>query len=141
MGDAGSGFLGYMIAACALITSGPDELSIWTWMVLHGAFLADATVTLTVRAIHGERLHEAHRSHAYQWLARRWRSHLKVTIAFIAVNVLGLLPAAWLANSIPAMASWVTALELLLLIPLAIVIGAGRRELATTDPQSRHSQN
>ena len=37
-------------------------------------FFVDATVTLVRRGLRGERVHEAHRPHAYQWLARRWQA-------------------------------------------------------------------
>jgi Fuc2NAc and GlcNAc transferase len=73
-------------------------------------------------------LHEAHRSHAYQWLARRHGSHLPVTASVLVVNVLWLLPAAWLASRNPAMAVWIVVGAYIPLIALALAAGAGRRE-------------
>ena len=43
----------------------------------------------------GERWYSAHRSHAYQWLSRRWGSHARVTWLFIPSTCSLVLPAAW----------------------------------------------
>jgi Fuc2NAc and GlcNAc transferase len=91
----------------------------------------DATVTLLRRTLRGERIHEAHRSHAYQWLARRHGSHLAVTLSVLAVNVLWLLPAAWLATRQPSAAVWILVGAYIPLIALALAAGAGRREQLT----------
>jgi Fuc2NAc and GlcNAc transferase len=128
MGDVGSGYLGYLIAALAMAATVDNPLSVWVWLILGGTFFADATVTLARRTIRGERLYEAHRSHAYQWLARRWGSHLPVTVMVLAVNVFWLLPAAWLVLRKPACVGWIVAGAYLPLIILAVAAGAGRRE-------------
>ncbi len=128
MGDVASGYLGFLIAVMALAHAGEDHAAIWVWLILGAAFFADATVTLVRRALRGERLHEAHRSHAYQWLARRWRSHGRVAATFLAINLAGLLPVAILAVLHP---SWAGTLVLAVLIPLsigAVAAGSGRRE-------------
>ncbi len=50
------------------------------------------------RIFMGDRVYEAHRSHAYQYAARHFGSHLPVTLAVLAINVLWLLPVAiWVA--------------------------------------------
>ena len=82
MGDAGSGYLGFALGAMALWTAVEGWLTVWVWLILGGAFLADATVTLLVRARAGLALATAHRSHAYQRLSRYWGSHRSVTLAF-----------------------------------------------------------
>jgi Fuc2NAc and GlcNAc transferase len=128
MGDVGSGYLGYLIAALAMVATLGNPVSVWVWLILGGTFFVDATVTLARRTIRGERLSEAHRSHAYQWLARRWGSHLSVTVLVLAVNVFWLLPAAWLVMRKPAFAGWVVAGAFLPLVVLAAAAGAGRRE-------------
>jgi 4-hydroxybenzoate polyprenyltransferase len=48
-------------------------LSLWL-------FLADATWTLARRGLRGERVHEPHREHLYQQLARRF-GHARVTLS------------------------------------------------------------
>jgi Fuc2NAc and GlcNAc transferase len=47
------------------------------------------------RLIAGVRWYEAHRSHAYQHAAQRWRSHSKVTLTIAIVNLVWLFPLAW----------------------------------------------
>jgi Fuc2NAc and GlcNAc transferase len=128
MGDVGSGYLGFAIAVLAVAATQNNPVSVWVWLILGGTFFVDATVTLARRTLHGERVHEAHRSHAYQWLARRWRSHLAVTLSVLAINVSWLLPAAWLASSYPPFAVWIVAGAYLPLIILAVAAGAGRHE-------------
>jgi Fuc2NAc and GlcNAc transferase len=128
MGDVGSGYLGYVLAILALAATIRDPVAVWVWLILGGAFFVDATVTLARRTIRGDRLYEAHRSHAYQWLARRWGSHLPVTVTLLALNLLWLFPAAWLAERYPALALWILIAAYLPLIVLALVAGAGRPE-------------
>lgn len=95
MGDAGSGYLGYVIAAMAVAASRSNPTAPWIWLILSGIFFVDATVTVVRRALRHERLHEAHRSHAYQWLARRWSSHRDVTLVVMVLNLVWLLPCAF----------------------------------------------
>jgi Fuc2NAc and GlcNAc transferase len=128
MGDVGSGYLGYLIAAFAIASSRSGTLSVCVWLILGGVFLVDATLTLARRLLRGERIHQAHRTHAYQWLARRWGSHARVTIAVIAINLLWLLPCAVLAEKYTALAPWMCALALPPLAAGAFLSGSGRRE-------------
>jgi Fuc2NAc and GlcNAc transferase len=101
MGDAGSGFLGFMLGALAIITAQTTHISLWSWMILLAIFIGDATVTLLTRAKRGQKIHQAHRSHAYQILSRKWGSHLKVTLSVLLVNLLWLLPLALFATLWP----------------------------------------
>jgi Fuc2NAc and GlcNAc transferase len=78
-----------------------------------------------------ERVYHAHRSHAYQWLARRWRGHKRVTVTIIAINVLWLLPCAFVASSQPTLAGWMVIIALSPLTIAALVAGAGRAETPT----------
>jgi Fuc2NAc and GlcNAc transferase len=134
MGDVGSGYLGYVIAVLALAATRSNPAALWAWLILGGVFFVDATVTLLRRLARREPVHKAHRSHAYQWLARRWGSHAKVTCAVLAVNVLWLLPCAAFAMHAPghAVASAIVALA-----PLLLVAGgaSGRREAQQVPPQ------
>jgi len=128
MGDVGSGFVGFVIAVLALGTLRHNSSAVWVWMLLGGVFFVDATVTLVRRVARGERAQEAHRSHAYQWLARRWKSHRRVTVTTIWVNLLWCLPCAFMATLFPEYALFILAVEFL---PLAIAVslaGAGRSE-------------
>jgi Fuc2NAc and GlcNAc transferase len=129
LGDAGSGYLGYVIVVLAVAATRDNPVALWVWLILGGAFFADATVTLVRRALRNERVHEAHRSHAYQWLARRWGSHGKVTLAVLAVNLLWLLPCAVLAALRPRYALAAAIVALSVLAALTVAAGAGRSEV------------
>lgn len=96
MGDAGSGFLGLILGGLALQASSVAPPLIWSWLILLGIFIVDATFTLIHRLMRGERVYEAHRSHAYQRASRRYGSHLRVSLAVTAINVFWLLPLALL---------------------------------------------
>jgi Fuc2NAc and GlcNAc transferase len=69
--------------------------------ILGGVFIVDASYTLSVRVLTGQRWHEAHRSHAYQRLADFYRSHTKAVCVLMAVNVGWLLPWAWFIGGMP----------------------------------------
>lgn len=92
MGDAGSYFLGFIIAMLAILTVRDQLISPLSWLVLTALFWIDASYTLASRILNGERWAQAHRSHAYQILSRRWGSHQRVTSAAILVNVIWLFP-------------------------------------------------
>jgi len=128
LGDIGSGYLGYVIAVLALAATRDDPAAVWVWLILGGVFFVDATVTVVRRFARGERVHVAHRSHAYQRLTRRWGSHRGVTLAILAVNLLWLLPCALLATLRPQYASWLVLGAFAPLVLLAGVVGAGARE-------------
>jgi Fuc2NAc and GlcNAc transferase len=133
LGDVGSGYLGYMIAVLALAAGHDNPVAIWVWLILGGAFFADATATLARRVLRRERVYEAHRSHAYQWLARRWGSHRKVTVALLVVNLAWLLPWAMLAAKLPRHALAIVFAALAPLAVLALASGAGRAEVGGTE--------
>lgn len=103
MGDAGSGFLGFMLGAMAMITSASGLISLWSWIILLAVFIGDSTLTLVRRAKRGEKLHQAHRSHAYQVLSRKLDSHLPVTCIVLLVNLIWLLPLALGASFWPGL--------------------------------------
>ena len=126
MGDTGSGFLGLVLAGLLLAQHAAGTVPIGAGLILLGAFLADATVTLLVRLRRGERVHEAHRSHAYQRAARRFGGHRPVTITVLAIDLFWLLPLAWLATRFP---DWSLPLATIAIAPVAVLalgLGAGR---------------
>jgi len=87
MGDVCSGFLGYAIAAIALIgekNSGPPAI-LW-WMLL-SFFFFDASITLCRRFLRGEKWYAAHKIHAYQRLhhVAGW-SHMRLLTAALCAN-------------------------------------------------------
>lgn len=96
MGDAGSGFIGIILGAMSIHAAWLNPGFFWAWLILLGAFIVDATVTLARRGLRGEKIYEAHRSHAYQHAARKYGSHIPVTLAFAGINLVWLFPLALL---------------------------------------------
>ena len=92
MGDAGSVFLGYIFGSLLLFTVLTDNISIWSWLTVFGYFFADTTATQIIRIVLVEKWYLAHRSHAYQNLARITGSHLKVTRGITLYNLIWVLP-------------------------------------------------
>jgi len=96
MGDTGSVFLGYLFGVLMLISVMRGEISLWTWIVVFGYFISDTTFTFLARLMIVKKWYGAHRSHAYQNLARITNSHLKVTLGVLIFHLLWLLPLAFL---------------------------------------------
>ncbi len=77
------------VAGCRFISS------VLVGMASHArSIVVDATWTLLNRYRLKCRLSEAHRTHGYQYLARRWQSHRNVTLAVLFINSLWLAPIA-----------------------------------------------
>ncbi len=125
MGDAGSGFLGYCVGTIAWATIVSARFTIWVWLILLGAFIVDATVTLLRRWVRGARLSQAHRSHAYQRLSQRYSSHLKITLGVLCINLCWLDPIAFMAAAHPSWGSPLTVAAWLPLVVAAWRCGAG----------------
>jgi Fuc2NAc and GlcNAc transferase len=100
MGDAGSTWLGFSLAALAIqdAVRMPGLLS--AWMILPALFVADATVCVVRRAVRGENVMAGHRAHAYQNLSRVLGSHGRVVLLFMGCN-LCLVPAVWASVALP----------------------------------------
>lgn len=125
MGDVGSGFLGFSIAAVALWTIVEHLMPIWTWVILGGVFVADATVTFFRRLCRGENVSSAHRMHAYQRLSRLWSSHRRVSIWTVAINCCWLFPLAIVAAVKPHYAPIVAGVAVIPIGAVAWIVGAG----------------
>ncbi len=92
MGDAGSGFLGLMLGALALYSVHIEVVMLWVWLILLGVFIVDATFTLLRRLLRGDKVYEAHRSHAYQSASREYGNHRVVTLSVLVINTFWLAP-------------------------------------------------
>lgn len=80
MGDIGSGFLGFAIAALPLLTPPPGRASAVLFVAISlGLFLSDASFILFRRVVRGERWYHAHREHLYQRLVATGLGHATVT--------------------------------------------------------------
>ena len=92
MGDAGSGFLGFILAVLSLQAAHMNPQFFWSWIIFLGVFIVDATLTLLRRVWGLEKIHEAHSTHAYQHAWRKLGSHQSVTIALVVINLVWLWP-------------------------------------------------
>ena len=99
LGDTGSGFLGFALAALSIVAAREVSAFLWSWIILLGVFIVDATVTLFRRAYRREKLYGPHRSHAYQYASRVHRSHVLVTTGIGFINLIWLLPLALLVGA------------------------------------------
>ncbi len=98
MGDVGSGMLGYLFAVLAIASENAGAIPLLIWVLLLGAFVFDATVTLCRRIARGERWYHAHHSHAYQRMVQAGRSHAMVSSMILLIN---------LALAVLAIVAWV----------------------------------
>ena len=128
MGDVGSAFLGFVLIAIAIVAGRDGSIAVWSWLILAGVFVIDATVTLLIRMLKRQDWLSAHRSHAYQKASRRFGSHRRVTIGVIAINVIWLFPLAYAASAIPQYGWWLTITAWIPLVVLCLGFGAGRAE-------------
>jgi len=125
MGDVGSSFIGFSLGVMALLSMHHGSMTVWTWVLLVGVFIVDATLTLFNRFRRKQRWVEAHASHAYQNAARHYKSHAKVTITVLMINLFWLGPLAWLSMQYPEMGLVIAIVGLLPLVLLARRFGAG----------------
>jgi len=127
MGDAGSGFLGFAIAAALGLAWKAGAIGFAAVFILPAVLVTDATVTLCVRALRGEQLTAAHRSHAYQHLAQRWGAHQSVTWLYAGATALWAIPLAAAAEAWPRLSILMVCLAYGPLVVLAMLLRAGRR--------------
>jgi len=97
LGDAGSNFFGYLFGVLLLITVKNEDISIWTWLIILAYFITDTTTTTFLRMCLVKGWYHTHRSHAYQNLARVLDNHKFVTCLILAINIVYLLPLAYLS--------------------------------------------
>ena len=96
MGDAGSGFLGFVLSTMSILSIGHDSTFFFSWLILLGVFLVDSSYTLLFRLWRGDKIYQAHKSHAYQQAALKYSSHQCVTFAVLCINMFWLFPIAYL---------------------------------------------
>lgn len=112
MGDAGSGFLGLVLGGLAIQSSVNSPEMLWSWMIMLGVFIVDATWTLIQRLLRGDKVYEAHRSHGYQHVTDRLDSHALVTSGVVIINACYLFPLAlmvgngWLNGALGALLAY-----------------------------------
>lgn len=99
MGDVGSAFLGYTFAVLPLMAAhapGADARLALIGALLLWPFIFDSSFTFLRRALRGENVFAAHRTHLYQRLVITGRTHQFVTTLYTGLALIGVLLAfAW----------------------------------------------
>lgn len=85
MGDVGSVPLGFLLGWLLLRLAAGGEAA--AALILPLYFLADATLTMSRRALRGERFWRPHREHFYQRAVQRGLSHAAVTTRILIANL------------------------------------------------------
>ena len=90
MGDVGSLFIGYVLAALAVWTtnSGARPAPFIAALLIFGTFIYDATFTIIRRIRRREKLYQAHRSHLYQRLVIAGQSHRRVSLTYYGLSAM-----------------------------------------------------
>ena len=120
LGDVGSIPLGYLsgFLLLDLTTRGHWRIA----LILPLYFLADATVTLLLRLLRGERVWEPHRQHFYQRAVRNGLTHAAVVKRVLAANFL-LIGCGWAAENGRAMLSLSVAVVIVAVLLIALAAG------------------
>lgn len=75
MGDVGSVPLGFLAGSLGLVGWRAGVWPLWFPLLVFAPFIMDATVTLLRRALRGEKVWQAHRSHYYQRMVQMGLGH------------------------------------------------------------------
>lgn len=108
MGDTGSAFLGFVFACMAIIAARYD-VSHTTFLVIPMLlfhFIFDTTFTLSRRAMAGENVTQAHRTHLYQLLVRMGLTHARVTLLYGLMAIIQGFAAVWMVQSPGELRLW-----------------------------------
>ena len=127
-GDVGSTYLGIMFAGLMLAAVSRGTFSLTVGIILMGSFYVDATYTLLVRVIKGQKPHEAHKTHTYQKANRMGHPPNRICKAFALINLFWLVPLAWVASSNAELEIYLFILACLPLVGLSIFYKAGIEE-------------
>lgn len=133
MGDVGSGFIGLLLGGLMLRDAAKEPKYLFVWLILLAVFIVDATMTLLYRIYMKERFYEAHNTHAFQYASRVMRSHKKVTLSVVCINLFWLGPCAFLVAK-----DWIEEIPgfFISYIPLVILWAKVRRHGKTWDLQN-----
>lgn len=124
MGDAGALLLGLSLPALAIELDRTGYLPLTVSCLLLVVFIFDASWTLGVRVITGQRITRAHRSHLYQRLAITY-GHLRTTTGFMLYFVMVLMPLAWLMTRFDVHEIWIFGAAIIPLLLLSFAYSAG----------------
>ncbi len=109
MGDAGSIPLGFLAAVLGILGV---RQNLWPWLfplLVFSPFIVDASVTLVRRALSGEKIWQAHRSHYYQRVVLLGATHRQLALAAYVLMLAGV-ALAFMLRAYPQYGSWLLAL-------------------------------
>ncbi len=109
LGDVGSGTVGLVLGALAVLAWRDDLLTLPLVLVLLSGFLADAGLTLAFRMLRGRRWYTRHREHLYQWLIRARLPNAGAAPCYLAWNLCVAFPVIVLAEPATPTAQWAAA--------------------------------
>lgn len=110
MGDAGSIPLGFLAASLGILGA---QQNVWPRLfplLVFSPFIVDASVTLARRALRGEKVWQAHRSHYYQRVVLLGATHRQLALAAYAL-MLAMVALAFALLFLPQHAAWVLILS------------------------------
>ena len=90
-------------------------------------FIVDTSVTLLQRALHRQRLQEAHRTHAYQQSLKHVHSQQAVIFWMMLINIVWLFPLALLVGIHKLAGFHALIVAYVPLIVLAVMLEAGKK--------------
>jgi UDP-N-acetylmuramyl pentapeptide phosphotransferase/UDP-N-acetylglucosamine-1-phosphate transferase len=96
LGDVGSAPLGYLTGYLLIGLAAAGRWKVALILPLY--FIADATITLVLRLVRGERVWQAHRQHYYQHAVRQGLDHAAVVRRVVAADLL-LIACGWMAEN------------------------------------------
>jgi UDP-N-acetylmuramyl pentapeptide phosphotransferase/UDP-N-acetylglucosamine-1-phosphate transferase len=109
MGDAGSIPLGFLVATLSILGA---RQHVWPWLfplLVFSPFIVDASVTLVRRALRGEKIWQAHRSHYYQRVVLQGATHRQLAWAAYVLMFAGA-ALAFVLLALPQYTAWLLAL-------------------------------
>jgi UDP-N-acetylmuramyl pentapeptide phosphotransferase/UDP-N-acetylglucosamine-1-phosphate transferase len=139
MGDAGSIPLGFLAAALGLIGWHAERWPLWFPVLVFSPFIVDASLTLARRALRGERVWEAHKSHYYQRLVQLGWGHVNTALAEYALMAVCGAAALWALAQPTAVQAGTLAVATVAYIVFAVAIDvAWRRHLRGPESDRAH---
>ena len=98
MGDAGAIPLGFLAAALGVIGWTDGLWPLWLPALVFFPFIADASVTLAKRALHGDKFWQAHREHYYQRMVQSGLGHRNTALLAYILMLAAAASAIWAAG-------------------------------------------
>ncbi len=110
LGDVGAIPLGFLAAALGILGCLDNLWSLWVPLLIFSPFVADSTVTLIKRLLHGKRIWQAHREHYYQRLVQSGFGHRNTALSAYALMLTVGASAVWASGQSSAVQSWIAML-------------------------------